>query len=543
MVRAEPMPLVYAALNALQRTPWRVNARVLEIVKLALDGKIPNLIPSSDAIQIAPRPVDETDRDAQRQWRISASNTHAANDRRRIKRSDAERSVIVADGVRNEERFYYPYSLDFRGRAYPAVEFLNPHGPDVVRGMLEFADGVTLTRQGAGWLAVHGANCLGSLGGKSLTKLSFQERVNTIKGLSDVITRYADDPLGSLGWTDADDPWQFLAFAFEWAEWLKTGQLTTHLPVGLDGTANGLQHFSAMLRDPVAAAAVNMTNTNRPADIYAVVAESVLQSLQKVSGTNQIAGLWIASGLVTRSLVKRPVMTLAYGATRYGFVDQILSKLREDDAVWLETRKIFGLAHVRIRVAVQYLSAILWETLQATVGGALMAMSWLQESAGCVAMVSGGPLSWSVPMTGFPAHMEYYKSRRQQIKTYMSGSVLQPAAWMSTGRMDTGKIRNAIAPNVVHSLDAAAMMATTVACAARGVPAFSMIHDSYAVHAEYVPTLADSLRTAFIDLYQGRNILEGLSQQWKRTGAEIPDPPVLGTFDVRDVRHAQFFFS
>jgi DNA-directed RNA polymerase len=70
-----------------------------------------------------------------------------------------------------------------------------------------------------------------------------------------------------------------------------------------------------------------------------------------------------------------------------------------------------------------------------------------------------------------------------------------------------------------------------------------MIHDSYAVHAEYVPVLADALRTAFIDLYHGRNILEGLSQQWKETGAEIPEVPALGTFDVRDVRHAQFFFS
>ena len=39
------MPLVYSALNALQRTAWRVNERVLEVVHSALDGKLAGLIP------------------------------------------------------------------------------------------------------------------------------------------------------------------------------------------------------------------------------------------------------------------------------------------------------------------------------------------------------------------------------------------------------------------------------------------------------------------------------------------------------------------
>ena len=87
------------------------------------------------------------------------------------------------------------------------------------------------------------------------------------------------------------------------------------------------------------------------------------------------------------------------------------------------------------------------------------------------------------------------------------------------------------------------MMATTVACAARGVPAFSMIHDSYACHAEYVPIMADALRTSFIDLYYDRDTLAGLAQQWRAAGCDITDPPVLGDFDVRDVRHADYFFN
>jgi DNA-directed RNA polymerase len=86
-------------------------------------------------------------------------------------------------------------------------------------------------------------------------------------------------------------------------------------------------------------------------------------------------------------------------------------------------------------------------------------------------------------------------------------------------------------------------MITTVSCAARGVPCFSMIHDSYAVHAEYVPTLADSLRTAFCELYHGRDLLSELASQWRATGAQIADPPRPGEFNVEEVRSAKFFFS
>ena len=364
-----------------------------------------------------------------------------ANDRRRVKRADAERGVVVARTLAFTERFYYPYSLDFRGRAYPATEFLHPHGPDVIRGMLEFADGVRLSRAGAGWLAVHGANTLGTWAGKSLTKLTFQERVDTIKGLSDLILLAAEDPLGHRWWIEADDPWQFLAFIFEWAQWLKTNELESHIPVGLDGTANGIQHYSALLRDPVAAAAVNMTKTDRPVDIYATVASDLIRRLGSQSA-EPIASLWLAFGLVTRSIVKRPVMTLPYGATRYGFVDQILQTLREKDDVWNHTRKTFGIAGVKIRVAVQYLSALLWETLLATVGGALSAMEWLQNSTAAVVTVTGGPVSWVVPLTGFPAHQEYWRQKRTQITTRMNGTILQPQVYTNTHNPHHRKIRN-----------------------------------------------------------------------------------------------------
>ena len=49
----------------------------------------------------------------------------------------------------------------------------------------------------------------------------------------------------------------------------------------LDGTCNGLQHYSAMLRDPVGGAAVNLRPSDTPADIYQTVADWVTDALQR----------------------------------------------------------------------------------------------------------------------------------------------------------------------------------------------------------------------------------------------------------------------
>jgi hypothetical protein len=61
--------------------------------------------------------------------------------------------------------------------------------------------------------------------------------------------------------------------------------------------------------------------------------------------------------------------------------------------------------------------------------------------------------------------------------------------------------------------------------------------------AEFVPTLADALRTSFIDLYQDRDFLMDLATQWRALGAEIADPPLMGSFNIEDVRQSRYFFN
>ena len=79
----------------------------------------------------------------------------------------------VARQMKNEECFYYPHNIDFRGRAYPMHPHLNHLGSDMCRGLLEFAEGHPLGKTGFHWLKIHLANVYGN----GVDKFSFEGRL------------------------------------------------------------------------------------------------------------------------------------------------------------------------------------------------------------------------------------------------------------------------------------------------------------------------------------------------------------------------------
>lgn len=61
----------------------------------------------------------------------------------------------VAHQYKDEDRFYFPHNVDFRGRAYPMHPHLNHLGSDICRAVLTFADCKPLGEEGLYWLHVH----------------------------------------------------------------------------------------------------------------------------------------------------------------------------------------------------------------------------------------------------------------------------------------------------------------------------------------------------------------------------------------------------
>ena len=130
------------------------------------------------------------------------------------------------------------------------------------------------------------------------------------------IVRCSEDPLSEMWWTEADKPFQFLAFVHDWSGYLKEGRgYESRLPVQMDGSNNGLQHFSALMLDPLGAGLTNLTPSKSPQDVYAAVADEVKSLVQADADTGDRTAIgWLDWG-ITRKLVKRPVMILPYGGT------------------------------------------------------------------------------------------------------------------------------------------------------------------------------------------------------------------------------------
>ncbi|OHB33558.1 MAG: hypothetical protein A2882_11230 [Phenylobacterium sp. RIFCSPHIGHO2_01_FULL_70_10] len=560
-LRSREMPAVYRAVNALQNTAWCVNGNVLALMsEAARAGSSLGGLPDTRQEDIPPAPADiPEDKDARtpeqqarlNAWKTTVRETYEANLERRQKALVVARTIAIAEKYADEERFYFPYTLDFRGRAYPAASFLQPQGCDYQKALLQFADGKPLGHDGACWLAIHGANLMAEdpHTGQKLDKAPLQERIDWVFANEDKIAAVAADPHASDWWTLADCPWQFLAFCFEWAGYMREGEtFVSHLPVALDGSCNGLQHFSAMLRDEVGGSAVNLIPHERPADIYMEVRNKAVEVCERDAAGDdpekaKVAKAWLASGQIDRGLCKRPVMTMPYGSKQFGIRDQLVTELRKRGFEFHdpETGEVSdGWAECG------YLAAAIWEALGGVVVKAREAMDWLQTCARLAAKAEL-PINWTTP-AGLPIQQDYREMHSKKVKTQVAGVLLWPRLQEETDTVSKTKQQNGMAPNFVHSMDASAMMLCINEALDAGIESFAMIHDSYATHAADTHVFYGCIRQSFIRMYTDHDVLSDFRrdiayQLPPELVAELPPVPRPGDLDLTLVAESDFFFA
>lgn len=555
-------PVVYNTLNRLQQTAWKINAPIYHtITKIIEAGGLLGGLPRSEDESMPTRPLDiATNPDSRKQWRREAHRAKNRNHARRQQALALSRVRSAAQRVVGEAAIYFPYSLDFRGRLYPIATYLTPQGDDVSRGLLTFADGKPLDEAGIRWLAIHGANCLGkSPQGIKFSQQTLDDRVQWIVTNSKLILDAAANPLTSTWWHDAEKPFQFLAFCCEWAGLIQArsegSMFISTLPCAMDGSCNGLQHFSALLCDDYAGAAVNITPQDQPQDIYQRIADRTLDVVQARSVAGDKLGLlWMGLhsqlGIIDRKLTKRPTMTFGYGSKQYGFKAQLLDYLKDHDfspeirGAFTETRGD-GIVVPLIGAAAGMMGDTIWNALGVVVVSAFGGMDWMQRAVKGISN-QNKPVTWTVPLTGFCVTQNYYAVKRGRIRTILAGQMRRLSSYKTTEKVNHRKQSNAVAPNIIHSLDAAALMLTVDLAAAHGIDQFSMIHDSYGTLASDCTLLAQCCRQAFARLYSEVDVMEhlhqGLRAQWEKPEL-CPVPPPKGSLDVSQVVGSTYFFA
>jgi len=414
---------------------------------------------------------------------------------------------------------------------YANTAFLNPQGEDSARGLLEFSTGKPLGNSGLPWLQVHLANCYGH------DKVSLEERVEWAEFHGWAIIEVGTDPLINKWWMEADKPWQFLRACSEYVKYrVNPKDFISHLPITVDGSCNGLQHFSAMLRDEVGGKAVNLTMTDNPQDIYEIVKDKVVEKVKADPGA-------IVSPLdINRALVKRPVMTTPYGATLYGMREQIYEELKKQ----LDKGIIFTTISKDkdLWVFCKYLATVIYESIGEVVVSAREGMDWLQEVARVLSKDSR-PIYWTVP-TGFIVKQKYLRPIVKQVKTIINGKMASLFSAHGAGdKLDKHKQTNGIAPNYVHSLDACHLM-KTVNLSYTDIQSFSVVHDSFGTHACDMELLSENLRITFIEIYK-EDVLKKFAEEQSAAPSicknTFPKIPKYGKLNINEVKDAEFFFS
>ncbi|KAI1301824.1 DNA-directed RNA polymerase, mitochondrial [Halotydeus destructor] len=513
---------VIDSLNALSLQPWRINAKILDVIievfrnKGDLDLDIP-----LHASRFPPLPKYDKKKSGVDRLQIYKAQVKQKRERSEMYSlwCDCLYKLSIANHFRNRI-FWFPHNLDFRGRVYACPPHFNHLGNDVARSILVFAKGKPLGPKGLDWLKIHLVNLTGLK-----KKSSIAERLEYANEIMPQILDSADNPLtGDRWWKESDEPWQTLACCMEVAAAVRCPDPETfvsHFPVHQDGSCNGLQHYAALGRDQQGAEAVNLHPSDRPQDVYMVVANLVeKERIADANGDMAIAKA--LDGFVQRKTVKQTVMTFVYGVTRYGARLQIFKRLKDNDKFPQEFE--WG--------ASMYLVHKVFDSIQEMFTATRQIQDWFGLCAHDISHSIASPVKWTDAVA---ARTTLYKP-------------------------NTMKQKNAFAPNFIHSLDSSHMMLTALHCYRNNVD-FVSVHDCFWTHPSTVDEMNVICRDQFVALHS-LPILQELSESflreygpqlaairerqpeaYKKIVANLTNVPQTGTFDLNNVKDSVFFFS
>lgn len=547
---------VLNAVNSIQKTPWKINSKVLRIAEYLVSqgGDIAGL-PQMEPFSKLPTLENPTPEELKRHKK-AAKLLYEKEASRRGKALRVHINLRTAQRFEQYDRIYFPHNIDFRGRIYPIPSF-SPQGDELNKGLLLFAEPEPLENdEDIQWFFIAGAEFAG------IDKVSFADCIAWVEDNKSNILDTAAQPLDMVDWWgNLDAPFEFLAWCFEYQKLQKyleehSGHakgFITGIPIAFDGTCSGLQHFSAILRDPIGAKEVNLAPGDKPNDIYQTVADKVNivlrqdaqtgtgdttdeQTQQIRYGTKTLAQGWLSFG-VTRKVTKRPVMTLAYGAKQFGFRDQIL----EDTIVSHIGEGLFTPDNANQYAG--YMAKLIWDAVQTTVIKAVQGMEWLQKVARMVTK-NGEVIQWTTPM-GFIVQQPYMVYQVKTFKMRFLHIIKRFYDAEMTGTVDRRKQSQAIAPNFIHSMDASHLQLTVNRAVEAKISNFAMIHDSYGTSLAKAGLLFRLIRGCFIEMYLTHDVLTAFERDispFIMDKQKLPPQPTKGTFDIDQIKESLYAF-
>lgn len=523
------------AMNKAQSVPYRVNKAVLEILRKATAMRVGILgLPS---FVEAPKPEFPLGDDWQKDtatsaeleqfkfWKTQMSAWYTTEVKRKGRHLGILGRIQELVKYQDESELYFPTFIDWRGRLYFRSN-LNPQSSDAVKGCLEFAEGKPLGKDGLKWLKAHVANCCG------YDKHDVDLKVKWCDENWPQIEDFINNPL-DVDAPEPDTAFTLLQAGLALQEALSLQEPTSyicHVPVAMDATCSGLQHLSALTRDPVGSYYTNLVDNlqDQKSDIYTHVAAVARDLLPQFIDDVVVDHFWKVNE-ITRTMAKNPVMTYVYGATLLRCIDTIGLNLTDAgiEPIMDGTKVIYSITKLATPVG-----KALRRGVENTVPESAKMMKYMQE------VVRANPehcMQWLTPV-GVP------------VVNWAEGTIIKRIPIRSMGvelitlkvgdkTYNTRAAANGIVPNFVHSMDSAHLCMTINAFDGQILP----IHDSFATHPCDVDAMHVALREEFIKMYEQFKTEDFML--YNKVDLEVHPVPDQGNFDLNAVRSAKFMFQ
>lgn len=535
-ITAENMPEVFSAANYLQSIPYQSNDFIQStLMNLWSEGGGALGVPTRTGPVKPAWPFPdgfnprengtEKDMEAFQQWKDEMKDYY---EKRGIWKGHVHGITGIFRSMHHvgSSNMWFPVFMDTRGRWYYRG-MVSPQGDDASKAVLQFGTAKTLGDRGLFWLRVMVANNFG------YDKTSLRDRASWTREHWPEIEKALENPVDYPEVWGDDEPWNMMAAAKELKDALDSGDPQNYRSsyiVHQDASCSGLQHASALMRDKLGGKFVNLVDSgDNKADIYQKVIDEATKAMRKDKDSQEDEGIyarhWLNVG-IPRALGKKPIMTYTYNATLRGTAIYIENYARLEDPSLCPPQHTLRYAY--------YLARKLFEGIANTVPKAAELKEWLSDLPKQADRTTY--LRWVVP-SGFTVLHDYQGIKKRRVSLYSCGAGTVQIK-EATGGTDLKSSRNALVPNLVHSLDACHMTMVANRCKQEGIH-LAGVHDSFGTHPADADRLGEIIREEFVRMYAEHDILQDLLTS-VGVDKEIPEK---GTLDINEVLKSSFFVS
>ena len=317
---------------------------------------------------------------------------------------------------------------------------------------------------------------------------------------------------------DADNIYDFINCCLVYKEYLISNKL--NILLRFDATCSGIQHISALLEDIVLGEQVNIIESDdskQPNDIYSQqipkIKNAIIEEFKNTDTDTDTMNKLI-NFPITRKLVKKPIQTIPYTITINGINKHLISqsniiinpnnKKKEYEFIIDDNSKII-LEYFEIIK----LSKIIYKSILTEYPILDKFFKYYRTQVSILVRLDL-PIKWENP-SGVIIIQDYFKVYEESLSLSDKYTKKKIRVTLLTKfepkKADMLKHRNAIIPNLIHSLDSNHLI-LIVNKFINDNQNILTVHDCFIIHPQNYYLLQNIVRSEFINLYANKSLIE-----------------------------------